>query len=80
MTVYEQLKKQIEQDVQALQEMKKRGWLVWPMDRVVKEEDLGRCCYLAEEWLSAEELQALKERVRLDAGAWRRYKRKVSGQ
>ena len=78
MKVYEKLQKQIEEDVRALQELEKRGWMVWPMDRVVKEEDLGRCCYLAEEWLSSEELKALKERVRLDDGAWRRYKRKVS--
>ena len=79
MKAYEKLQKQIEEDVQALQALKKRGWLVWPMDRVVKEEHLGRCCYLAEEWLSSEELEVLKERVRLDEGAWRWYKRKVSG-
>ena len=79
MKAYEKLQKQIEEDVQALQALKKRGWLVWPMDRVVKEEHLGRCCYLAEEWLSSEELKVLKERVRLDEGAWRWYKRKVSG-
>lgn len=79
MTVYERLQKQIEEDVQALRELKKKRWPVWPMDRVVKEEDLGRCCYLAEEWLRSEELQTLKKRVGLDEGAWKRYKRKVSG-
>ena len=80
MSVYEQLQRRIVEDVQSLQILKKRGWLVWPMERVVKEEDIGRCCYLAEEWLSSAQLQALKERVGLDEGQWRRYKTKLSAQ
>ncbi len=78
MTVYERLQKRIEEDVQALQALSKRGWLVWPMDRVVKEEDVGRCCFLAEEWLTDEQLRELKKRVGLNDQLWKRYKTKVS--
>lgn len=80
MSVYEQLQQRIVDDVQALQTLKKRRWLIWPMERVVKEEDIGRCCFLAEEWLCATELQALKERVGLDEKQWRRYKARLSAQ
>jgi hypothetical protein len=80
MSVYEQLQKRIVDDVQALQLLKKRRWLVWPMERVVKEEDIGRCCYLAEEWLAPTELQALKTRVGMNEKQWRRYKARLSAQ
>jgi hypothetical protein len=50
------------------------------MTRVVKEEHLGRCCYLAEEFLSSTDLRTLKLEVGLDEQQWRSYKEKVSGQ
>src|SRR5690348_6425272 len=34
------------QDLQDLHEIQKRGWFVLPMTRLVKEEHIGRCCYL----------------------------------
>jgi len=80
MSVYEQLQRRIVDDVQALQILKKRRWLVWPMERVVKEEDIGRCCYLAEEWLGPTELQVLKERVGLNDKQWKRYKARLAAQ
>ena len=79
MSVYEQLKRRIVDDVQELQILKKRRWPVWPMDRMIKEEDIGRCCYLAEEWLCQTELQALKARVGLDEKQWKKYKARISG-
>ncbi len=57
-----------------VQEVQKRGWRVLPMTRIVKEEQLGRCCYLAEEFLSSAELKALKDEVKLDEQQWRAYK------
>ena len=57
-----------------VQEIKRRGWRVLPMTRIVKEEQLGRCCYLAEEFLSPAELSALKEEAKLDERQWRAYK------
>jgi hypothetical protein len=62
-----------------VQEIKRRGWRVLPMTRMVKEEQLGRCCYLAEEFLSSAELRALKDEVKLDERQWRAYKTRVSG-
>jgi hypothetical protein len=47
---------------------------------MVKEEHLGRCCYLAEEFLSTAELCALKKEIGLDERQWRAYKSKISGQ
>ena len=62
-----------------VQEIKRRGWRVLPMTRMVKEEQLGRCCYLAEEFLSSAELRTLKDEVKLDERQWRAYKTRVSG-
>jgi hypothetical protein len=49
------------------------------MDRIVKEEHLGRCCYLAEEMLSSVDLCRLKASVGLNDEEWRKYKLKISG-
>ena len=67
-------------DLQELHQLRKRGWRILPMTRVVKEEHLGRCCYLAEEFLSTAELCALKKEIGLDERQWRAYKSKISGQ
>ena len=67
-------------DLRELHQLRKRGWRVLPMTRVVKEEHLGRCCYLAEEFLSSEDLCALKQELELDDQQWRAYKAKLSGQ
>lgn len=63
-----------------VREIQKRGWRVLPMTRSVKEEQLGRCCYMAEEFLSSEELCELKVTAQLDDRAWNSYKKRVSGQ
>ena len=68
------------QDLRELHEISKRGWFVMPMTRVVKEEHLGRCCYLAEEFLTPDDLCLLKREVGLDERQWRAYKTKISGQ
>jgi hypothetical protein len=63
-----------------VQEVQNRGWRVLPMTRVVKEEQLGRCCYLAEEFLSSDDLHELKAKAKIDERAWKAYKNRISGQ
>ena len=63
-----------------VEEIKRRGWRVLPMTRMVKEGQLGRCCYLAEEFLSPAELRALKDEVKLDERQWRAYKVRMARQ
>jgi hypothetical protein len=75
---YDSLQRLFVDDLQELKRLKQRGWLVWPMDRIVKEEHVGRCCYLAEELLSGEELYALKRVLDLDEQQWRGYKSKIT--
>ena len=67
-------------DLQELHQLRKRGWRILPMTRVVKEEHLGRCCYLAEEFLSTEVLCTLKQGLELDEQQWCAYKAKLTGQ
>jgi hypothetical protein len=67
-------------DLQELHQLRKRGWRILPMTRVVKEEHLGRCCYLAEEFLNSADLSELKQELGLDEQQWRFLKAKVSGQ
>jgi hypothetical protein len=67
-------------DLSELRHIKKRRWFAWPMARTVKEEHLGRCCYMAEEFLNPADLGAFKQKVGLDERQWRFYKVKVSGQ
>jgi len=80
MNTFESLEVLILQDLCELRQLQKRGWLVWPMTRVVKEEHLGRSCYLAEELLAPADLCALKFKIGLDERQWRAYKVKISGQ
>lgn len=80
MSTFDTLQSLFLRDLSDLQQLRKRGLLVLPMSRVVKEEHLGRCCYLAEEFLSRDELHALKCRIGLDERQWHAYKCKISGQ
>ncbi len=80
MNTFDTLQALFSHDLSELQQFRKRGWRVLPMTRVVKEEHLGRCCYLAEEFLSTAELCALKKEIGLDERQWRAYKSKISGQ
>lgn len=67
-------------DLCELQRLRKRGWFVLPITRAVKEEHLGRCCYLAEELLPTADLCILKQKVGLDERQWRAYKAKLAAQ
>ncbi len=80
MNIFDSLEALFLQDLRELHQLRKRGWRVLSMTRVVKEEHLGRCCYLAEEFLSSDDLDALKHELGLDEQQWRVYKAKVSGQ
>jgi hypothetical protein len=80
MNTFETVQRHFFHALHDLQEVQKRGWRVLPMSRTVKEEQLGRCCYLAEEFLSATELDALKHEAKLNEQEWRAYKVRVSGQ
>jgi hypothetical protein len=80
MNTFDSLKALFLSDLQELHQLRKRGWRVLPMTRVVKEEHLGRCCYLAEEFLSSEDLCILKQNLNLDEQQWHAYKEKLSGQ
>lgn len=77
---YEMVQVLFLQALHEVQEVRKRGWRVLPMTRMVKEEQLGRCCYLAEEFLEAAELSALKDEAKLDERQWRAYKLRVTKQ
>jgi hypothetical protein len=80
MNTFDSLQALFLHDLQELHQLRKRGWLALPMTRVVKEEHLGRCCYLAEEFLSSEDLCALKQDLELDEQQWRSFKEKLTCQ
>ncbi len=67
-------------DLRELHRLRKQKWFVLPMSLTVKEEHLGRCCYLAEEFLDSTDLCTLKQEVELDEHQWRSYKAKISAQ
>jgi hypothetical protein len=77
---FETLQTLFSQDLHELQCLRKRMWFALSMSRVVKEEHIGRCCYLAEEFLSTQELIALKQELGLDEQSWLSYKTKISKQ
>jgi hypothetical protein len=79
MSSLEQLQTMIDEDLRELHLLYRRRWFVWPMDRVIKEEHLGRCCYLAEEFLEPGDLRMLKAAVGIDDQEWRKFKLKISG-
>ncbi|MBA2394308.1 MAG: hypothetical protein H0V70_16385 [Ktedonobacteraceae bacterium] len=79
-STFEKLQELFLHDMQELSQIHRRRWYIWPMARIVKEEHLGRCCYLAEEFLSPSDLCALKQKIGLSERQWRLYKVKVSGQ
>lgn len=80
MNTFEALHALFSCNLRELYQLQKRAWRVLPMTRTVKEEHLGRCCYLAEEFLSSAELHQLKQAVGLNEQQWRAYKAKVSAQ
>ena len=80
MNTFDSLQALFLHDLQELHQLQKRGWRALSMTRVVKEEHLGRCCYLAEEFLSTEDLCTLKQELELDEQQWCAYKAKLTGQ
>ncbi len=80
MNTFDSLEALFLHDLHELRQLSKRGWYILPTTRIVKEEHLGRCCYLAEEFLSSEELDTLKQDLGLDEQQWRTYKEKLTGQ
>ncbi len=80
MNTFDSLQALFLHDLQELHQLRKRGWRILSMTRVVKEEHLGRCCYLAEEFLSTEDLCTLKQELELDEQQWCAYKAKLTGQ
>jgi hypothetical protein len=80
MNTFDSLQALFIHDLQELYQLQKRGWRVLPTTRVVKEEHLGRCCFLAEEFLSSDELCVLKRDLGLDEQEWRTYKEKLTRQ
>ncbi len=77
--IFETLQTLFLQDLHELHQSQKRRWLILSMTRVVKEEHLGRCCYLAEEFLDPADLHRLKHTLGLDEQRWRAFKARVSG-
>jgi len=80
MNAFDTLQTLFSQDLSELHQLRKRGWHILPTTRTVKEEHLGRCCYLAEEFLTATELGVLKQKLGLDKREWDAFKAKISGQ
>ena len=80
MNTFDSLQALFLHDLQELHQLEKRGWRALPMTRVVKEEHLGRCCFFAEDFLSSEDLGALKQTLEFDEQQWRSYKEKLTRQ
>jgi hypothetical protein len=73
-TTFESVQMLFLQTLRDVQDMRKRGF---PLRRMLKEQELGRCCYLAEEFLSLAQLRALKNEAKLDDQQWRAYKMRL---
>lgn len=80
MNTFDTLQTLFLRDLQELQQLQKRWRLTLPVTRLVKEERLGRCCYLAEEFLSSDELRALKRELGIAERQWKAYKAKLTEQ
>jgi hypothetical protein len=80
MNTFDTLQTLFLRDLRELRQLQKRWWLILPMTRLVKEEHLGRCCYLAEEFLGLDELHALKRELKLNERQWKAYKAKLTEQ
>lgn len=67
-------------DLDELRRLQKQRWHMLSSTRVTKEEHLGRCCYMAEEFLDPADLDLLKQEIKISDGQWRAYKARVSAQ
>ena len=80
MSTFDALQRLFLHDLREIHKIQKRWWFLLSTTRSVKEEHLGRCCYLAEEFLNPVDLNALKHEVGLDERQWHAYKAKISEQ
>lgn len=80
MNTFDTLQTIFSQDLSELQRLRRRAWFVLPMSRIVKEEHIGRYCYLAEEFLNPKELCTLKQKLKLNERQWHAYKARISKQ
>ncbi len=75
MKTFDEIKAMLTQDLVELKQLEG----VWPatvVRRHVKEQEIGRHCYQAEEDLSKLDLDLLKKTLGIDDTRWRRYKTK----
>ncbi|HTK08258.1 MAG TPA: hypothetical protein VL485_13885 [Ktedonobacteraceae bacterium] len=79
MNTLEKLQNLFAHDLSELEQLQKSWWTLLSASRVVKEEHLGRCCYLAEELLGPDDLRTLKGNIGIDERRWRSYKARISG-
>ena len=75
MKTFDELKARLAQDLLELKHLEG----VWPatvVRRHLKEQEIGRHCYQAEEELTKVDLDTLKQMLGIDDTQWRRYKTK----
>jgi hypothetical protein len=75
MKTFEELKAEFTQELLELEQLA-GNWPGTIQERHVKEQEIGRYCYEAEEDLSPLELNTLKRALGLNDTKWRAYKAK----
>lgn len=73
MRTFNELKALFAQDLFELRQLEKR-WSTKIEERHVKEQEIGRRCYEAEEDLSPLDLNVLKRQLGVSDAKWREYK------
>ena len=78
MNTPEELKTAIQKNLLELEKLAQNPWTqtkhALGEQAVLKEKDIGRLCYEAEETLSTDDLIRLKNALELDTRQWRMYK------
>ena len=76
MKTFAQLEAMFAQALLELKELEQSWWLIPNTKRSLKEQQIGRHCYEAEEDLSLPDLGVLKTTLGIDENKWRAYKAK----
>jgi len=76
MKTFAQLEAMFAQDLLELKGLEESWWLIPNTKHSLKEQQLGRHCYEAEEDLSLPDLRALKMSLGIDESKWKAYKAK----
>jgi hypothetical protein len=76
MKTFAQLEAMFAQELLELKELEQNWWLIPNTKRSLKEQQIGRHCYEAEEDLSLPDLSVLKTTLGMDESKWRAYKAK----